>query len=128
MIEEIARLLAAKASLDYSSFGIWLQIAVRLAIIAAFFVPLISAIAILAIWGERKIAGHIQGRLGPTHVGPYGLLWIAAGGLCYTIGIAFYAARHVPFMHAVWHLFVLAGSIIHFLGVLFCVVLAACRT
>ncbi len=60
-------------------------------------------------------------------VGPHGLLWIAAGGLCYTIGIAFYAARHVPFMHAVWHLFVLTGSMVHFLGVLFCVVLGDCR-
>ena len=58
-------------------------------------------------------------------VGTKGLLWIAAGGLCYTLGIAFYNARHIPFMHAVWHLFVLAGSIVHFLGVLFCVVLRA---
>ena len=56
-------------------------------------------------------------------IGAYGLMWIVAGGLCYTIGIAFYTARHIPFLHAVWHLFVLGGSVLHFLGVLFCVVL-----
>jgi len=56
-------------------------------------------------------------------IGLRGLLWIAAGGLCYTVGIVFYIARHIPFMHAIWHLFVLAGSMLHFLGVLFCVIL-----
>lgn len=56
-------------------------------------------------------------------IGPRGLLWLAAGGGCYTVGIAFYAWKSAPFMHAVWHLFVLAGSILHFLGVLRYVVL-----
>lgn len=39
----------------------------------------------------------------------FGLL--LAGGLCYTIGCAFYLAKQVPYMHFVWHLFVLAGAI-----------------
>jgi len=56
-------------------------------------------------------------------VGWLGLMWIASGGLSYTLGVFFYVRRHVPFMHAVWHLFVLAGSMLHFLGVLFTVVL-----
>ena len=56
-------------------------------------------------------------------IGTSGLRWVVAGGLCYTIGIAFYTARHIRFMHAVWHLFVLAGSMLHFLGVLLYVVL-----
>jgi hemolysin III len=56
-------------------------------------------------------------------IGPGGLLWLASGGLCYTLGVAFYSLKQIPFMHAVWHLFVLGGSILHFLGVLYCVVL-----
>ena len=56
-------------------------------------------------------------------IGGHGLLWLGMGGLCYTLGILFYALKRVPYMHAVWHLFVLAGSTLHFMGVLFTVVL-----
>ena len=47
-----------------------------------------------------------------------GLLWLAAGGLAYTAGVAFFAAEPVRFSHFVWHLFVLAGTACHFLAVL----------
>jgi hemolysin III len=56
-------------------------------------------------------------------IGWRGVLWIAAGGVCYTLGVIFYLRKHIPYMHAVWHLFVLGGSILHFLGVLLTVVL-----
>ncbi|HQQ67670.1 MAG TPA: hemolysin III family protein [Candidatus Cloacimonadota bacterium] len=46
------------------------------------------------------------------------LIWMLAGGLAYSLGIIFYVARKLPFHHAVWHLFVLAGSICHFFGML----------
>lgn len=45
------------------------------------------------------------------------LLWLIAGGLAYTIGTVFYHSRRIPFAHAVWHLFVLAGSACHFVAV-----------
>ena len=45
------------------------------------------------------------------------ILWILAGGLCYTLGTIFYVLKKVPYMHAVWHVFVLAGSILHFIAV-----------
>jgi len=48
-----------------------------------------------------------------------GLAWLAAGGLAYTGGVVFYAWKSVKFMHMIWHLFVLAGSICHFLAILF---------
>ena len=47
-----------------------------------------------------------------------GLLWLLAGGLAYTAGVAFYAAEHVRYSHFVWHLFVLAGTACHFVAVL----------
>ena len=56
-------------------------------------------------------------------IGRAGLLWLLAGGLCYTLGVVFYNWKSARFTHAVWHLFVLAGSLLHFLGVLFHVVL-----
>lgn len=48
-----------------------------------------------------------------------GLIWLAAGGILYTIGVIFYVWRRLPYHHAVWHLFVLAGSTCHYLAVLF---------
>lgn len=38
-----------------------------------FFLPLLLVFTVFAVWGERKLAGYIQDRMGPTHVGPYGL-------------------------------------------------------
>ena len=45
--------------------------------------------------------------------------WLLIGGLSYTFGIIFYAWEKMPYNHAVWHLFVLGGSIAHFFGMLF---------
>uniref|UniRef100_UPI004057BA0A PAQR family membrane homeostasis protein TrhA n=1 Tax=Candidatus Electrothrix sp. TaxID=2170559 RepID=UPI004057BA0A len=47
------------------------------------------------------------------------LIWLLIGGLSYTFGIIFYAWKKMPYHHAVWHLFVLGGSIAHFFGILF---------
>ncbi|MGM0432492.1 MAG: PAQR family membrane homeostasis protein TrhA [Spirochaetota bacterium] len=48
---------------------------------------------------------------------PEGLLfWILAGGITYTVGVGFYAAKRLPYYHAVWHLFVLGGSAFFFTG------------
>lgn len=50
---------------------------------------------------------------------PTGLLiWIAIGGLSYTLGIIFYSWTKLPYSHSIWHLFVLGGSISHFFGIL----------
>jgi hemolysin III len=46
------------------------------------------------------------------------LAWIAAGGLAYTAGVFFFAARRIPHHHAIWHVFVLGGSICHYVAVL----------
>jgi hemolysin III len=45
------------------------------------------------------------------------LVWITAGGVAYTAGILFYHNRRIPYSHAVWHLFVIAGSAFHFLAI-----------
>lgn len=46
------------------------------------------------------------------------IMWLVIGGLCYTLGIIFYAIKKVPYFHTVWHLFVLGGAICHFFGML----------
>jgi hemolysin III len=51
-----------------------------------------------------------------------GVAWLVAGGLSYTFGIIFYAIDRIPFNHAIWHLFVIAGSLCHYLAILWYVV------
>jgi hemolysin III len=48
-----------------------------------------------------------------------GIFWLVLGGMLYTIGSIFYVWRRIPYHHAIWHLFVLAGSTAHFVAVLF---------
>lgn len=57
-----------------------------------------------------------------TAVSPKGLALLLAGGLFYTLGIGFYVWRSLPYHHAVWHVFVLAGSVSHFFSILFYVI------
>ena len=46
-----------------------------------------------------------------------GLLWLLAGGIAYTVGVRFLAAKRMRYSHFVWHLLVLAGSTCHFVAV-----------
>lgn len=52
-----------------------------------------------------------------------GLLFLLAGGLSYTFGVIFYVRKQMLYHHAIWHIFVMAGSALHFCAVLFGVVL-----
>jgi hemolysin III len=54
-----------------------------------------------------------------------GILWLLAGGVLYTVGVVFYAWKKVPYNHAIWHGFVLAGSTCHYFAVLCSVILPA---
>jgi len=51
-----------------------------------------------------------------------GVAWLAAGGLLYTAGVAFFAWEKLPYHHAIWHVFVIGGSVCHFFAVLYYVV------
>jgi hemolysin III len=48
-----------------------------------------------------------------------GLYWLVAGGLSYTLGALIYSIGKIPLNHAIFHLFVLGGSICHFVAVYF---------
>jgi hemolysin III len=44
--------------------------------------------------------------------------WLLAGGIAYTVGALFYQLRSLPYSHAIWHLFVIAGGACHYIAVL----------
>jgi len=55
-------------------------------------------------------------------IGWQGMMWLGAGGVAYTLGIVFFALDRLPYFHAAWHVFVLAGSVAHYFAILFYVV------
>jgi hemolysin III len=53
-----------------------------------------------------------------------GLIWTIAGGIAYTVGAVFYAfGRKVKYIHSVWHLFVILGSVLQFIAILYYVIM-----
>ena len=67
-----------------------------------------------------------MGWVGVAAIGPLlaslsstGLLLMLGGGVSYTLGVPFYLWHRLPYNHAIWHVFVLGGSVLHFFAVLF---------
>jgi hemolysin III len=58
--------------------------------------------------------------IGPMlrHVPGEAIAWLVAGGLSYTGGVVFFALERMRYAHAVWHLFVLGGSVCHYVAVM----------
>ena len=59
----------------------------------------------------------IIGRTMLSHIPQPALIWLAVGGVIYTVGIIFLAWRKIPYGHTIWHFFVLGGSICHYFAV-----------
>jgi hemolysin III len=90
----------------------------------------VAGIAVEAFWAYRPgwvsalvylaMGWLVVLAIGPltANLAPGGVRLLVAGGLAYTLGTIFYVLKRVPYMHAVWHVFVLAGSILHFLAVM----------
>lgn len=59
-----------------------------------------------------------------NHLEMAGFWWLLAGGIAYTVGAIFYGfGRKIKYIHSIWHLFVLAGSICQFISIMFYVIL-----
>lgn len=72
-------------------------------------VPLYLAMGWLGVFAAEPLARSVH---------PDGLTLLILGGVTYTLGVIFYAWRRLPYNHAVWHVFVMAGSVCHFSCVL----------
>ena len=105
----------------WSIFGVVWAIAIAGIFFQCYFInrhPIVTTASYLVMGWIVLIA--IYPMLKAMGVAP--VLWIAFGGIIYSLGVIFYTMKHTPYMHAVWHLFVLTGSACHVLAVLFYVI------
>ncbi|MFS0787295.1 hemolysin III family protein [Shouchella sp. 1P09AA] len=110
-------LILIEGALGWTMFGIVWGLAIGGTIFKIFFVKkflFISTLIYLAMgWLAMIAIGPIFNALSTT-----GLWYLVIGGLFYSIGTIFYMWRGFRYHHAVWHLFVIAGSVFHFFLIL----------
>jgi hemolysin III len=109
-------LVTLRGPLGWTLFGvIWGLAAAGIAMQAAFPGRFRGAMTLLYVamgWLAVVAAKSLMASLSME-----GLVWLLAGGLLYTSGVYFYYRKRFLFSHAVWHLFVLAGSLCHFVAI-----------
>lgn len=111
-------LVSVQGALGWTLFGIVWGIAIGGTVFKVFFVKkyLFTSTILYVLMGWTIT--FIWGPLSST-IGSKGMELLLIGGILYTVGAVFYIWRGFKFHHAIWHLFVLAGSILHFFCVLY---------
>lgn len=109
--------VAVKGWIGWTIFGIVWGIAIGGTVFKSFFVKkfLFTSTVLYVLMGWLIVFAW-----GPLteSMDPSGLRYLIAGGLLYTFGAVFYIWRGFKYHHAIWHLFVIAGSVMHFFSVL----------
>ena len=109
-------LVAIRGTLGWTLFGIIWGVALFGVAFKAFFTKKFLFMSTLFYLAMGWLIVLAWGPLVATV--PYsGIVLLVAGGLMYTLGTLFYVWRGFPFHHAIWHLFVLAGSVLHFFAI-----------
>jgi hemolysin III len=114
-------LIALRGRLGWFIFGVVWSLAIAGVVFKSFAVARF-AVASAAVYLFQGWFIVIAARPLLHAIGWHGMIWLGAGGLAYTLGIVFFALDRLRYFHAVWHLFVLAGSIAHYFAILFYVV------
>lgn len=109
-------LVSLRGPWGWTLFGVIWGLAIAGVVFKCFFTGRFDA-ASTAIYVAMGWLAVVAVRPAFRALGGVGLLFIAAGGLAYTLGVVFYAWRRLPFGHSIWHLFVVAGSALHFVAV-----------
>ncbi len=111
-------LVPLRGGLGWSLFGVIWGLALTGIIFQALFISrwkIFSTLTYLAMGWMVAVAVVPLIKILPAA----GIMWLALGGLLYTLGVIFYIWQRMPFAHAIWHLFVFAGSLCHFFGIFF---------
>ncbi len=111
-------LTALRGVLGWTMFGIIWAVAIAGVVIRSIYLTrfrkLMVVIYLIMGWMFVLAIGPMMNNL--PHIS---VLFLFLGGLMYSIGVVFYAWRNLKYGHGIWHLFVLAGSIMHFFSVIY---------
>lgn len=109
-------LVALRGGWGWSLFGVTWGLALSGIVFKVFFMGRLEKLSVLCYVG--------MGWLGVIAVGPVvsalptpGIFWLVTGGVMYTLGVIFYAWKRFHYHHAIWHLFVMAGTFSHFVSI-----------
>ncbi|NBI05844.1 PAQR family membrane homeostasis protein TrhA [Senegalia massiliensis] len=111
-------LIPLRGKLGWTLFGIVWGIAIVGIIFKIFFVKRFMILSLLLYLGMGWLVVIAIRPLIDT-ISLKSIIFLIAGGLSYTIGTIFFANKKIKFNHAIWHLFVLGGSVCHFFTILF---------
>lgn len=102
----------------WSLFGVIWGLAIVGAVIRAIYLhryrKLMVAVYLLMGWMFILAGKQIY-----LHLPTTSLTFLLLGGIAYSVGVIFYMWRKLPYSHGIWHLFVLAGSMLHFFAIYF---------
>ncbi|MDT8862727.1 hemolysin III family protein [Alkalihalobacillus sp. MEB130] len=110
--------IVVQGALGWTLFGIVWGIATVGVIFKVFFVKKFLFMSTVFYIGMGWLAIFVIKPIIET-LPPAGTAFLFIGGICYTVGTIFYVWRGFKYHHAIWHMFVLAGSIFHFFLILF---------
>lgn len=111
-------LVSIRGGWGWSLFGIIWGLALSGVIFKVFFIGKLRILSVAAYVAMGWLGIIALPPIIATLSSP-ALFWVSAGGILYTFGVIFYAWRRLPYNHAIWHLFVLAGTTCHFLSIYF---------
>jgi hemolysin III len=114
-------LVSLHGPLGWFIFGVEWSLAVTGVIFKSFALGRFAVASALVYLFQGWFGAFAAGILAHA-IGWRGVMWLAAGGLAYTLGIVFFALDRLRYFHATWHVFVLAGSVAHYFAILFYVV------
>jgi hemolysin III len=114
-------LVSLRSTLGWTIFGIEWGLAICGVVYKSFAVGQHEVISSLVYLAQGWMAVFAVKPLIHS-LGWHGLMWMGAGGVAYTLGIIFFSLDRLRYIHALWHLFVLAGSVAHYFAILFYVV------
>ncbi|MFK9090445.1 hemolysin III family protein [Bacillus salipaludis] len=111
-------LIVIKGTMGWSLFGIVWGLAIAGTVFKCYFVKkyLFTSTVLYVVMGWLMV---LAWKPLVNNLSPEGMIYLVIGGALYTLGAIFYVWRGFTYHHAVWHLFVIAGSAAHFFCVLF---------